>query len=83
MFEFDDLGAGGVIAVLNPNGEMTDKLIVDSIGGEISGLFIYEEEGEKEEEVILVSESNKLFRVPLKKGEEESKLEESIVLSKS
>ena len=28
-----------------------------------------------------MSESNKIYRVPLKKGEEESKLEESIVLS--
>lgn len=51
-------------------------------GGEISGLFIYQENNDKEEEVILATEGSKLYRIPLKKGEE-SKLEESIVLSKN
>ena len=51
-------------------------------GGEISGLYIYQENNDKEEEVVLVTEGCRLYRIPLKKGEE-SKLEESIVLSKN
>jgi hypothetical protein len=37
-------------------------------------LFIYQENTDKEEEVILVTEGAKIYRIPLKKGEEESKM---------
>jgi hypothetical protein len=82
LFEFNEISETGMIAVLNTGGELIEKLAIET-GAEITGLFIYEEEeGEKEEEVILVTESCNIFRVLLKKNEEESKLEESIVLSK-
>lgn len=81
LFEFNDITTGGAIAVLNISGEITQRLMV-GCGGEISGLFVYQENNDKEEEVILVTEGSKLYRIPLKKGEE-SKMEESIVLSKN
>ena len=81
LYEFNDLGGNGLIAVLNQNGEVTERLALET-GGEISGVCIYEEE-ESEEEFMLISEGCNIYRVPMKRGEEESKLEESIVLSKS
>ena len=71
-----------MIAVLAATGEVLERFLVET-GPEITGLFIYEEDNEREEEVVLICESNKLYRAPLRRGEEESKLEESIVLSKS
>ena len=71
-----------MVAVLNYSGEMMEKLLVES-GSEISGLYVWQESGEKEEEVMLVSAGCKVYRVPLKKGEEDSKMEDSIVLNKS
>ena len=44
---------------------------------------IYESDDQKSEQVIIVSESNFVYRIPLRKGEDEDKMEESIVLAKN
>ena len=52
------------------------------VGPEVTGLHLYQENNEKEEEVMYISEGKNIYRAPLKK-EEESKMSESIVLSKN
>lgn len=81
LFEFNTLTNVGMVVVLNYNGEMTEKLLMN-FGAEITGVFVYEEDTDNEEEVMVVSQRNCVYRIPLKHNEEESKLSESVVLSK-